>query len=296
MIVVMQEHAPEHAVAEVMGYLRRAGCEVQRSSASSGCLLQITGKLSGNDAAVLRELPFVLKVISVHEPFRLASRLLRDQPTVLQGDYGTIGGREPWIAIEAVGMDERLATEDDASPTSASLPYRIAAGRPFDAAVTRKPVAPDTVGALACLSIHRSPRDARFPVLFVTRQPSWGPDAWLERAERELARGGSEVVLLEAGCEYPNGERTFDISTVLQTKERTHLPIVVDIPTIAQQERFVNAMALASIAMGMAGVILRVFMGPSTDRARLPATQHWDAAVELAGWIRATSAAARKSS
>lgn len=296
MIVVMQEHAPEQAIVEATDYLRRAGCEVARSTDALGCMLRITGNLSGNDAAVLRELPFVLKVIVVHEPFRLASRVLRDQPTVLQGDYGTIGGREPWIAIEPVGLEDRPATEEEASPTSASLPYRIAAGRGFDAAVTRKPVAPDSVGALACLSIHRSPRDARFPVLFVTRQPSWGCDAWLERAERELARGGAEVVLLEAGCEYPNGERTFDISTVLQTKQRTHLPIVVDIPTIAQQERFVNPMALAAIAMGMAGVILRVNMGPSNDRPRVPATQHWDSAVELAGWIRSTSAATRKSS
>jgi hypothetical protein len=296
MIVVMQDHAPEQAIAEAKAYLRRAGCEVARVADSDGSLLRVTGRLSNNDAAVLRELPFVHKVIAVHEPFRLASRVLRDQPTVLHGDYGTIGGREPWIAIEPVGVEESPSKDDEASPTSASLPYRIAAGRPFDAAVTRKPVAPDSVGALACLSIHRSPRDARFPVLFVTRQPSWGPDAWLERAERELARGGSEVVLLEAGNEYPNGERTFSLSTVLQTKERTHLPIVVDVPTIAQQERFVNPMALASVAMGLAGVILRVFMGPSGDRPRVPATQHWDAAVELAGWVRSTSAATRKSS
>lgn len=295
MIVVMQDHAPEQAIAEATDYLQRAQCEVARIADGNGCLLRVTGRLSNNDAAVLRELPFVHKVITVHEPFRLASRLLRDQPTVLQGDYGTIGGREPWIAIEPVGVEDSPTADEEASPTSASLPYRIAAGRPFDAAVTRKPVAPDSVGALACLSIHRSPRDARFPVLFVTRQPSWGPDAWLERAERELARGGSEVVLLEAGNEYPNGERTFSLSTVLQTKERTHLPIVVDVPTIAQQQRFVNPMALASVAMGLAGVILRVFMGPSGDRPRVPATQHWDAAVELAGWVRATSTAIRKS-
>jgi 3-deoxy-7-phosphoheptulonate synthase len=294
MIVVMQERAPEQAIAEAVTYLTRAGFEVQRLPDAAGNLLRVKGKLTGNDAAVMRELPFVLKVVPVHEPFQLASRALREQPTVLQGDYGTIGGREPWIAIEPVGLEDRPATEEEASPTSASLPYRIAAGRPFDAAVTRKPVAPDSVGALACLSIHRSPRDARFPVLFVTRQPSWGTDAWLERAERELARGGSEVVLLEAGCEYPNGERTFDMSTVLQTKQRTHLPIVVDVPTIAQQERFVNPMALASIAMGMDGVILRVFMGPGVEPPRVPATQRWDAAVELAGWLRSTSAA-RKS-
>jgi 3-deoxy-D-arabino-heptulosonate 7-phosphate (DAHP) synthase len=146
------------------------------------------------------------------------------------------------------------------------------------------------------LSIHRSPRDARFPVLFVTRQPSWGPDAWLERAERELARGGSEVVLLEAGREYPNGDRTFDIRTLLLTKQRTHLPIVVDVPVIAQQEQFVSPMALASIAMGAAGVILRVFIGQGADRPRVPATQRWDVAMELAGRLRAVSAAVRKSS
>jgi 3-deoxy-7-phosphoheptulonate synthase len=293
MIVVMQEQAPEEAVAAATLYLVQAGCRVQRCPDPHGCVLSVDGELSATDAAVVRDLPGVAKVIAVRDPFRLASRRLRNEPTVLQGDYGTIGGREPWIAIEPVGITG-AATEEETAPTSASLPYRIAAGRPFDAAITRKPVAPDSVGALSCLSIHRSPRDARFPVLFVTRQPSWGVDAWLERADRELQRGGTEVVLLEAGGEYPTGERSFDIGTVLQTKIRTHLPVVVDVPTVAAQVQFVKPMACAAIAMGVDGVILRVFMGPNPEPPKAPATLRWDDAVQLAGWLRSTASTTRQ--
>jgi 3-deoxy-7-phosphoheptulonate synthase len=95
------------------------------------------------------------------------------------------------------------------------------------------------------------------------------------------------VVLLEAGGEYPNGERTLDAAMLARTKARTHLPIVVDVPTIAGQMQFVSAVACAAIAAGADGVVLRVCVNTGGERPRVPATLTWDAAVELAERLRA---------
>ena len=54
---------------------------------------------------VIREFEGVAKVVRVSEPFRLASRHFRKASTVISGEWGTIGGNRPWIAIEPVGLD-----------------------------------------------------------------------------------------------------------------------------------------------------------------------------------------------
>jgi 3-deoxy-D-arabino-heptulosonate 7-phosphate (DAHP) synthase len=189
----------------------------------------------------------------------------------------------------------RLTTrESDEGPPSAELPYEVAAGRPFDAAVSRARVAPESVGALACLPLHPRPSEPRFPVCFVERAPSWGANAWIGKAERELERREGSVVLLEAGGEYPNGARTLEVAAIARAKLRTHLPIVVDVPTIAQRARYCAAVACAAIGAGADGVILRAWVGRNGELPRQPATLRWNDAVELAEKLRAIGAAARR--
>jgi 3-deoxy-D-arabino-heptulosonate 7-phosphate (DAHP) synthase len=183
--------------------------------------------------------------------------------------------------------------DDEAVPPSTELPYEVAAGRPFDAAVTRARMAPESVGALACLPLHPTPSEPRWPVTFVERAPSWGANSWIGAAERELERREGGVVLLEAGGEYPNGARTLEVAAIARAKLRTHLPIVVDVPTIAQRARYCVAVACAAIGAGADGVILRAWVGKNGELPRLPATLRWQEAVELAEKLRAIGAAAR---
>jgi hypothetical protein len=245
---------------------------------------------------VVSEFPGVSQVVRVSEPFRLASRRFRQQSTVLEGPWGSIGGDKPWIAIEAVGPGNAVAAASGGSeppPASKDLAYEVRAGRPFDAAITRSPRAVDTIGALVCLSVHPQPTDQRFAVHFVERGPSWGANAWIGAAERELARGDSAIVLLEAGGEYPNGARTLEIAAIARAKQRTHLPIVVDAPSIAQRARYVESVACAAIAAGADGVILRTFIGRAGETPRVPATLSWNDAVRLAEKLRAIGQAIR---
>jgi 3-deoxy-7-phosphoheptulonate synthase len=294
MIVVMEPDAPDAAVEGVISFLVNAGFDVHRSSGASTTILGVVGDLTKNDVTVVSEFPGVSQVVRVSEQFRLASRRFRQQSTVIEGPWGSIGGDKPWIAIEAVGPSGAGASAGlSEPPPSKDLAYEVRAGRPFDAAVTRSPRAVDTIGALVCLSMHAQPLDQRFAVHFVERGPSWGANAWIGAAERELARGGSSIVLLEAGGEYPNGARTLEIAAIARAKQRTHLPIVVDVPSIAQRSRYVESVACAAIAAGADGVVLRTWIGKTGEVPRLPATLSWRDAVALAEKLRAIGQAIR---
>jgi 3-deoxy-7-phosphoheptulonate synthase len=298
MIVVMEPDASEQAVESVISFLVSAGFDVHRSSGASTTILGVVGDLRSTDFTVVSEFPGVSQVVRVSEQFRLASRRFRQQSTVIEGPWGSIGGDKPWIAIEAVGPGGSAGTDEpvpgsEPPPASRDLAYEVRAGRPFDAAVTRSPRAVDTIGALVCLSVHPQPSDQRFAVHFVERGPSWGANAWIGAAERELARGDSSIVLLEAGGEYPNGARTLEIAAIARAKQRTHLPIVVDVPSIAQRARYVESVACAAIAAGADGVILRTWIGRPGEVPRVPATLSWSAAVALAEKLRGIGQAIR---
>ncbi len=297
MIVVMEPHAWDAALESEISFLVAGGFDVDRSSGHSRSILGVVGEVTGNDVSVVSEFEGVAQVTRVSEPFRLASRRFRQSSTVVDGPWGSIGGERPWIAIEPVGplgATRKRALGDDEAPASAELPYAVAAGRPFDAAVTRSHFALESVGSLTCLSMHSQPLQQAFAVRFVERAPSWGANSWIGAAERELERGQDQVVLLEAGGEYPNGARTLEIAAIARAKIRTHLPIVVDVASIAQRARYSTAVACAAIAAGADGVILRTWVGRDGDVPRVPATLRWAEAVELAERLREIGAVVRK--
>ncbi|HET9955374.1 MAG TPA: hypothetical protein VFQ61_12755, partial [Polyangiaceae bacterium] len=189
MIVVMEPDAPRSSVERVIAFLVSLGFDVHQSSGQERTILGVVGDLTGNDISVVSELEGVAHVVRVSEPFRLASRRFRQRPTVVEGAFGSIGGERPWIALEPVGPEGTRGADESNPPASRELPYEVAAGRPFDAAVTRSRYALNNLGSLAWLSIHPHPAQQASAVCFVERAPSWGAKHWIAAAERELARG-----------------------------------------------------------------------------------------------------------
>ncbi len=296
MIVVMEPDAPESSIERAISFLTAAGFDVHRSSGQSRTILGVVGEVSRDDVEVMRELDAVAEVVRVTEPFRLASRRFRGEPTVVEGPFGTIGGPAPWIALEPIAEGASSAFEGDhcGAPPVVDTSHRLVSGKPFDAAVWRGRQAPDTLGALACLSLHPLATGRPRPVAFVERSPSWGASNWIQAAERQLERHEGPVVLLEAGGEYPNGARTFEVAAIARAKRRTHLPIVVDVPTIAQRARYCAAVAGAAIGAGADGVVLRVWVGPVGTQSRVPGTLTWEQGVELASRLREMGAVVRR--
>jgi 3-deoxy-7-phosphoheptulonate synthase len=295
----MESGAPDPAIERVISFLVSAGFDVHRSSGATRTILGVVGDVTVNDVAVVSELDGVAQVMRVSEPFRLASRRFKQQSTVVEGPWGSIGGERPWIAIEPIGPAVRHAEPgsrptEDIAPRSRELPYAVLAGRPFDAAVTRSHLAPEAVGSLACLSMHPQPSAQTYAVRFVERPPSAGANAWIGAAERELERTECQVVLLEGGGEYPSGARTLEVAAIARAKQRTHLPIVVDVPVIAERSRYVASVAAAAVAAGADGIVLRVWVGQKGELSRVPATLAWEDAVDVAERVRAVAQAMRR--
>lgn len=288
MIVVMEADSAEEAIEAVVSYLVAAGADVHRSSGQSRTILGVVGDLAATDAAVVAEMRSVAKVVRVTEPYNLASRRFRHEPSIVEGSWGAIGADRPWIAVEAVGYAD---TEPDEERPS--LPYAVASGGPFDAAVTRAAEAPESVGALSCVSIHGQPISSRYPVLFVTRDPSQSLEEWILCAERELARGGDQIVLLDGGSAWADGARLLDVTDLTKVRATTHLPVVVDVPRIAGSRQYCEAVAYAAVAAGASGVILRAWFGPPERPPRVPATLPWDEASAVASRLRAIGEAVR---
>jgi 3-deoxy-7-phosphoheptulonate synthase len=290
MIVVMEVEAPDSAAEAVVSHLVQAGADVHRSSGSSRTILGVVGVVGDALAAVLAEMPGVAKVVRVSEPYRLASRRFRQQPSVVDGAWGAIGGDHPWVAVEPIGVGALLAQQGDEVPPS--LPYAVRAGRPFDAAVVRSGRAPEYVGALSCLSLDPAAQGAPWPVRFIERPPSATIDDWLVIADKGLSRG-DRVVLVETGTPGPGGGRGLDVTLLVAVRAATHLPLIVDVPPVAAERRHVASIAFAAVAAGAAGVILRAWAGPPGGTPAVPATLTWEAAAEMADRLRAIERAVR---
>ena len=90
------------------------------------------------------------------------------------------------------------------------------------------------------------------------------------------ARLCSSIVLLEGGGEYPNGARTLEIAAIARAKQRTHLPIVVDVPTIAQRSSLRGIGRLRSDrGRRRRRDLYETWIGRAGEVPRVPATLSW---------------------
>src|SRR5688500_8186901 len=93
MVVVMEERATEEQIQEVISHLMEMGYDIHRST---GALRTVIGAVGGahGDPALLEVKPGVHEVLRISEPFKLASRTFKPDPTVITVGDVRIGGDE----------------------------------------------------------------------------------------------------------------------------------------------------------------------------------------------------------
>ena len=94
MVVVMQERAAEDQIQHVIATLVDQGFDVHRST---GTLRTVLGAVGGNrefDTRLLELMEGVQEVMRITEPYKLASRTFRPEPTVVSMGGFRIGGDE----------------------------------------------------------------------------------------------------------------------------------------------------------------------------------------------------------
>ena len=90
-------------------------------------------------------------------------------------------------------------------------------------------------------------------------------DEWLSAAEYLLAGGCSDVILCERGIKtFGTATRnTLDLGGLAVTRQRTHLPVIVDPSHAAGRADLVAPLALAAVGAGADGLLIECHCAPA---------------------------------
>src|SRR5690349_853535 len=93
MVVVMEERASEAQVERVVARLIEMGMDVHRSTGVSRTVLGAVGQ-GRVEPALIQMMEGVQEVVRISEPYKLASRTFKPEPTVIKVGDVRIGGDE----------------------------------------------------------------------------------------------------------------------------------------------------------------------------------------------------------
>jgi 3-deoxy-7-phosphoheptulonate synthase len=185
----------------------------------------------------------------------------REGATVLRG--GAFKPRSSPYSFQGLGVEGLKLLAEAREETG--LPVVSEVTDPADVPTFEKYVDMLQVGArnMQNFVLLKAVGQSRLPVL-LKRGLSATIEEWLMAAEYVLAAGNPNVVLCERGIRtYETATRnTLDLTAVPVTKDRTHLPVIVD-PSHGTGHRFlVRPMAVAGAAVGADGLIIEVHPDP----------------------------------
>ena len=91
MLVVMQSHSTPDQIERVLGAIRQMGLTPHPMPGATRTAIGITGNTAAIDPRTLEVLPGVLELIRVTKPYKLASREMHEDDTVIRLPQGTFG-------------------------------------------------------------------------------------------------------------------------------------------------------------------------------------------------------------
>jgi 3-deoxy-7-phosphoheptulonate synthase len=109
MLIVMQAHATEEQVKAVCERIESLGYRAHSIPGAQRTAIGVTGNQGEVEAGGLEEMPGVGEVIRVTKPYKLVSRDLKEDDTVLRfpGSPATIGGRDLAILAGPCAIESR---------------------------------------------------------------------------------------------------------------------------------------------------------------------------------------------
>ena len=113
-------------------------------------------------------------------------------------------------------------------------------------------------------------------------------DSWLNDYEYIIAAGNPNVVLCERGIRtFETATRnTLDISSVPVIKEKSHLPIIVDLCHATSVRAYVKSLSLAAVAAGADGLMIETHPNPSIALSDGPQSLSFDQFKDLTKELR----------
>ena len=160
MLVVMKAQATPEEIQAVCEHIEQLGFRAHPLPGAQRTAIGITGNQGEVDRGNLEELSGVAEVIRVSKPYKLASRDVKEEDTIIQfpGTDATIGGRDLAIVAGPCSIESRYQAFEtritSATPASSSMLPRSTS--PW------LPVIPMAVRCAPGMEWARYPRDSIF--------------------------------------------------------------------------------------------------------------------------------------
>jgi 3-deoxy-7-phosphoheptulonate synthase len=293
MLVVMKAHATPEQIEAVCAYIEQLGFRAHPLPGAQRTAIGITGNQGEVERGSLEDQSGVAEVIRVSKAYKLASREVKEEDTIIHfpGTDATIGGRD--LAI--VGGPCSIESRDQAFEIAETV---AAAGAQFFRGGAYKPrTSPYAFQGLGleALQIMGEIRE-RYGLRIVTeaidnealelvaehadviqigarnmqnysllkRGLSATLEEFLMSAEYIMSEGNYQVILCERGVRTfaDHTRNTLDLSIVPAVQRLSHLPILVDPSHGTGKRDSVLPMARAAVATGCDGILVEVHNHP----------------------------------
>jgi 3-deoxy-7-phosphoheptulonate synthase len=300
LLIVMGASATQDQVDEVVARLDEAGCSALVTPGREATVIGAIGERELLATLPLEGFAGVEQVLPILKPYKLVSRELSPDPTVIEvrgrrigdGYFGFIAGpctvetREQTletaraVAAEGVTMLRGGAFKPRTSPYAFQglgeealeilKEARAETGLPLVTELMDPRHVEEVVEAADVIqigarnfSLLSEVGRAPKPVLLKRGLSSTVEDL-LMAAEYIVKEGNSEVILCERGIKtFETATRfTLDIGAIPVLKQETHLPVIVDPSHAAGRRDLVLPLARAAVAAGADGIIVEVHPRP----------------------------------
>ena len=282
MIIVMQAHANDAAIHNVVQLIRQRGLSEHISRGTERTIIGAVGDERVFEPTEFERLPQVERAIKIMHDWRIVSREAWAEDTQFTVRGHIIGGANPIFAQYA----KSSLKNDNSAPIIVFDPFAQSANPysltpPINEKEAAKQLLQHSKTAHAAQQIvavrlrdrsHiQAALDAQADVLYVSgnlldnpnvlhelgnlnvpvitcKSPSHSVRDWLLTAEQIVLRGNQHVILGDAGTFNGHGTPLrLDIEAIAQAKKLSHLPIAVDISGLAN--RYLNHERLTKLAL-----------------------------------------------
>jgi 3-deoxy-7-phosphoheptulonate synthase len=293
MIVVMKKGATQEQVEHMIQRVEELGLKAHPIIGTERTVIAAIGEKRDEYRASLESGPGVAEVVPILAPYKVASREVKPEPTVVRAGSLSVGNTHLGVIAGpcAVENEEQLvrvakavkAFKPRTSPYSfqglkeVGLKILATAREETGLAVVTEVLSEADVELVAQYAdvmqigarnmqnyrLLEAVGGAGRPVL-LKRGASATMDELLLAAEYILNAGNPNVMLCERGIRTfeTHTRYTLSLSAVPYLHDRTHLPVVVDPSHGTGHSNLVTRMAAASVAAGADGLIIEVHPEP----------------------------------
>lgn len=279
MIIVMQPHADETAIARVVDTIRQRGLHEHISRGKEHTIIGAVGDERVFDPTEIAALPQVQRAIKIMHDWRIISREAWAEDTQISIRGITIGGDAPLCYLHTIGslknpahgvlLDPFYRPQNPYLPTDISSEKEIARNLCHSSEThhadnqlvairlrDRTHIQAALNAQADLLYIGNDLADNRallhelgslnIPVI-ICKAPHHSVRDWLMAAEQIVLRGNQHVILGEAGTFNPHSEQLrLDIDAMVQARKLSHLPVLADISQLTH--RYMDSNTLQQLA------------------------------------------------